>query len=50
MSELSTVPGYELGYFARKIAKMMDSFYENPENEKRFEEWERQENAKNDTM
>lgn len=50
MSELSTVPGYELDWFSRKLIKMMDKFFEDPDNKKRFEEWERQENKKNDTM
>lgn len=50
MSELSTVPGYELDSFFRKLNKLVDAFYKDPVNDKRFKEWERQENKKNDTM
>jgi len=39
MSELSTMPAYEINSFARWVAKATEIFFENSENKKRFLEW-----------
>lgn len=42
MNELETLPAYEARRFYREIARMTEKFFEDPENQKRFKEWQKQ--------
>ncbi len=42
MSELSTMPTYELNHFALWIGKMTEAYFQNPDVKRRFEEWEKE--------
>lgn len=42
MKELSTLPLYDVHRFYRRIAKLTEKYFENPENQKRFEEWKKE--------
>lgn len=38
MNELSTLPPYDANRFYRRISELAEKYFENPENQKRFEE------------
>jgi len=42
MSELSTMPPYELNSFARWLAYATEAYFENPDVQRRFKEWEKE--------
>lgn len=42
MSELSTMPTYELDHFALWVAKATEAYFKSPDVQRRFEEWKRQ--------
>ena len=42
MSELSTMPTYEINSFALWVAKATEAYFENPDVKKRFEEWKKE--------
>lgn len=42
MNELETIPTYEMQSFCRQIAKLAEKYFEDPENKRRFEEWEKE--------
>ena len=42
MSELSTMPEYELNHFALWVAKATEAYFENPDVKRRFEEWKKE--------
>lgn len=46
MSELSTLPEFESRNFARWIAKATEKYFEDPEVQKRFEKWKKEEEQK----
>lgn len=46
MNELSTLPAYDARRFYRWIAETVEKYFENPENEKKFEEWRKQREEK----
>ena len=45
MSELSTMPAYEINHFALWVAKATEAYFENPDVKKRFEEWKKEREA-----
>ncbi len=51
MSELSTMPTYELNRFALWVAEATEAYFQNPEVKRRFEEWkkERESNVRRKT-
>lgn len=46
MSELSTLPEFELRNFARWVAKEAIKYFEDPEVQERFEKWKKEEEQK----
>lgn len=46
--ELSTMPTYELNSFAMWVAKATEEYFKDPEVQKRFEQWQK-ENSKMET-
>lgn len=42
MSELSTLPEYESRRFMRWLAKATEEYFKNPENQRKFEEWQKE--------
>lgn len=42
MSELSTMPEYELRRFARWVAEATEAYFENPDVKERFEKWKKE--------
>ena len=42
MNELETMPEYEMRRFCRRIAELAEKYFEDPENQRRFEEWEKE--------
>lgn len=47
MNELSTLPLWESYSFYRRLAKLTEKYFEDPENQKRFEEWKQQRQVEN---
>ena len=41
-AELETLPGWEMTYLCRSLAKMVEKYFEDPEVQKEFEEWEKE--------
>lgn len=39
MSDISTTPTWELNHFCSWLVKGVEAYYENPENQRRYEEW-----------
>ena len=46
MATISTLPQYELNSFARWVAKATEAYFENPDVQKRFEEWQKAKSRK----
>ncbi len=46
MSELSTMPTYELNHFALWIAKATEAYFQDPDVKRRYEEWQKEREAK----
>lgn len=42
MSELSTMPTYDLNRFALWVAKATEAYFQDPDVQKRFEEWKKE--------
>lgn len=42
MSELSTMPTYELNRFALWVAKATEAYFQDPDVQRRFEEWKKE--------
>lgn len=45
VSELSTMPEYELRRFARWVAEATEAYFQNPDVKRRFEEWQNERNS-----
>lgn len=37
--DIETLPGWEKSYLFGKVAELAEKYFENPENQRRFEEW-----------
>ena len=48
MSELSTMPEYEMKSFSRWLVKAVEKYFEDPDVQRRFEEWQKEEQRKNE--
>ena len=46
MSELSTMPTYELNHFTLWIAKATEAYFQDPDVKRRYEEWQKEREAK----
>lgn len=42
MKEIETLPSCDMKSFARWLTKTVELYFENPENQRRFEEWQRE--------
>lgn len=42
MASISTLPKYESEQFMRWLAEAAEKYFENPENQKRFEQWKKE--------
>ena len=45
MSELSSLPSYELEYFAKRIVRETEEYFKDPDVQRRFKEWQRERNS-----
>ena len=48
MSELSTMPEYEIRSFSRWLAKATEAYFKDPDVQRRFEEWKKEREQKNE--
>ena len=46
MSEISTLPEYELNHFALWVARAAEKYFNDPENKRRLEEWKKEKREK----
>ena len=45
MSELSTLPAFEMNNFSRWVVKQTLKYFENPDVQARFEKWKKEKDA-----
>ena len=50
MSELSTLPTYEMNNFSRWVVKETLAYFENPDVQVRFEKWKRERDAQTNSQ
>ena len=50
MSELSTLPTYEMNNFSRWVVKETLAYFENPDVQARFEKWKRERDAQTNSQ
>ena len=48
MSDISTLPTYEMNSFARWVAKATLKYFENPDVQERFEQWKKEKEGGNE--
>ena len=48
MTDISTLPTYEMNSFARWVAKATLKYFENPDVQERFEKWKKEKEGGNE--
>lgn len=46
MTEKVTIPQYDLDHLTRPLVKLIAKYFEDPENQRKFEEWQKEQQIK----